>query len=38
MLQANGLLHAAERYRAMLEAYKCGDEEALRGIRTMHNS
>jgi ankyrin repeat protein len=30
MLQANGLLHAAERYRAMLEACKCGDEEVLR--------
>jgi ankyrin repeat protein len=30
MLQANGLLHSAERYRAMLEACKCGDEEVLR--------
>jgi ankyrin repeat protein len=30
MLQTNGLLHAAERYRAMFEACKCGDEEVLR--------
>jgi ankyrin repeat protein len=29
MLQTNGLLHTAERYRAMWEACKCGDEEVL---------
>ena len=30
MLQTNGLLHEAERYRAMFEACRCGDEEVLR--------
>ena len=30
MLQTNRVLHTAERYRAMLEACKCGDEEVLR--------
>lgn len=30
ILQTNRVLHTAERYRAMLEACKCGDEEVLR--------